>query len=115
MNISCYLKTSLKIHKKENHFKKITVSGQFSIREIGNFLHGSAERHGQDTVVVFKHVNYRHAGQRCLLPLMLASAAFSATLSMPIPSVISISLLHFYPHYSFFLAHNPHKGVLQYN
>ena len=36
--VSCNLKTSLKIHKKnKNHFKKITVSRQFSIREIGNF------------------------------------------------------------------------------
>ena len=38
MYSSCYLKTSLKIHeKKKNHFKKITVSRQFSFREIGNF------------------------------------------------------------------------------
>ena len=30
-------RTSLKIHEKRIHFKKITVSRQFSIREIGNF------------------------------------------------------------------------------
>ena len=36
--ISCHLKTSLKIHeKKKNHCKKITVSRQFSIRDIGYF------------------------------------------------------------------------------
>ena len=58
--------------KKKNHFKKATVSRQFSIRE-----NGSAERHGQDTVV-----SSMRAGQRYLLPLTPAST--SATLSMPV-------------------------------
>ena len=61
MHISCHLKTSLKIHekKKENHFKKITVSCQFSVRKIGNF--GTDQlKHGKDTLVSFMRVNYRH-------------------------------------------------------
>ena len=63
MYISCYLKTSLKIHeKKKNHFKKITASRQFPIREIGNF--GTDQLRDRDE---FHGVNYRRAGQRYLL------------------------------------------------
>ena len=51
--------------------------------EIGNF--GTDQlRHGQDTEVSFMLVNYRHAGQHCLLPLMQASMLPLAMLAMPI-------------------------------
>ena len=50
------------------------MSGQFSIRGIGNW-HISAEGHEQDTVTSFMHINYRYAGQCCLLPQAILSMA----------------------------------------
>ena len=61
----------------------------FNLRDLVTW-HGSAERHGQDTEVSFMSVNYRRAGQRCLLPLMPASFAGinKAMLAMPVLFVV---------------------------
>ena len=90
MYISCQIKTSLKIHekKKKHHFKKITVSRQFSVREIGNFgmdqLRDMGRIHCQWVSCVLNigvQANIACCRWRLLSP---ESALPLATLSMPV-------------------------------
>ena len=74
MYISCHLKTSLKTRKKKKNYF-IGNLGMDQLRDMGRIQW------------CFKHVNYRGAGQYCLLwltPALLASTLPLATLSMPV-------------------------------
>ena len=75
----CFLlfKNIFKDSRKEKikHFKKITVSRQFSLREIGNFGTDQLRDMGRIQWLSFMRINYGHAGQRCLLLLTPANVA----------------------------------------